>query len=327
MLKQLKDKEVLVTGGLGFIGSNIAHKLLEYGAKVTIIDSLIDGLGGNLFNVKNIEKDVKIVIADLRDDIICELVHGKDYIFNLAGQVSHIDSMEDPFTDLAINCQSQLSLLEACKKYNPETKIMFAGTRQVYGKPRYLPVNENHSLSPTDVNGINKIAGEWYHILYNKVYGIRTVSLRLTNTYGPKMLMKHSRQGFIAWFIRQVIDNEEIKIFGDGKQIRDFNYVDDVIKAFLLTALNEESNGKIYNLGGGNPTTLLDFVKLLIEINGNGKYKLVPFPEDRKKIDIGNFYADYTKIKKDLNWQPKILLREGLKMTIEYYRKYKKYYW
>ena len=255
------------------------------------------------------------------------LVKGQDYIFNLAGQVSHIDSMKDPYTDLEINCRSQLSILEACRKNNPGVKIVFAGTRQQYGKPDYLPVDENHPLHPTDVNGINKMAGEWYHILYNNVYGIRATSLRLTNTYGPRQLMKHSRQGFIAWFIRQAIDGEEIKIFGDGKQIRDFNYVDDVADAFLLAAAQNTSNGLIYNLGGDEPISLLDFTKLLIKIVGRGSYTLVPFPEDKKRIDIGDFYADYSKIRKALGWRYKTTLREGLAKTVEYYKKYRQYYW
>jgi UDP-glucose 4-epimerase len=235
--------------------------------------------------------------------------------------------MVDPFTDLEINCVSQLSILEACKNYNKDVKIVYAGTRQQYGKPNYLPVDENHLVQPTDVNGINKMAGEWYHILYCRVYGIRTTSLRITNTYGPRLLMKHNRQGFAGWFIRQVIDSERIKIFGDGSQVRDFTYVDDVVEAILLAATNEKADGDFFNLGSLEHISLLEFVKLLIELNGSGSYEIVPFPEDKKKIDIGSFYSNYSKIKNTLGWEPTIDLREGLSRTLEYYKKYKSYYW
>ncbi|MDD5353401.1 MAG: NAD-dependent epimerase/dehydratase family protein, partial [Candidatus Omnitrophica bacterium] len=225
-----KGKNVMVTGGLGFIGSNLAHKLVEFGANVSLVDSLMPDYGGNLFNIHGIENKVSVNISDVRDENNMRLlVKEQDYIFNLAGQVSHLDSMKDPFTDLEINCRAQLSILEACKKNNRDAKIVFTSTRQVYGKPDYLPVDEKHLLHPIDINGINKMAGEWYHILYNNVYNIKTTSLRLTNTYGPRLLMKHNRQGFVAWFVRQAIENDEIKIFGDGNQIRDFNYVDDVV--------------------------------------------------------------------------------------------------
>jgi len=327
-MPDFRGKKILITGGLGFIGSNLAIRLAKYGVDVTIVDSLIPDYGGNLFNIEEIKDKVHVNIADVRDrSSMNYLVRGKDYIFNLAGQVSHIDSMVDPFTDLEINCVSQLSILEACKNYNKDVKIVYAGTRQQYGKPNYLPVDENHLVQPTDVNGINKMAGEWYHILYCRVYGIRTTSLRITNTYGPRLLMKHNRQGFAGWFIRQVIDSERIKIFGDGSQVRDFTYVDDVVEAILLAATNEKADGDFFNLGSLEHISLLEFVKLLIELNGLGSYEIVPFPEDKKKIDIGSFYSDYSKIKNTLGWEPTVSLREGLKKTIEYYKKYKSYYW
>jgi len=324
----LKGQNVLITGGLGFIGSNLAHRLVALGAKVTIVDSLIPAYGGNLFNIKGIEDKVWINIADVRDQYgMNYLVQNQNYIFNLAGQVSHIDSMADPNTDLEINCKSQLSILEACRRNNPEVKIIFAGTRQQYGKPDYLPVDEKHPLHPTDVNGINKMAGEWYHILYNNVYGIQATSLRLTNTFGPRQLLKHSRQGFIAWFIRQAIDGETISIFGDGKQVRDFNYIDDVVDAFLIAAAHNDTNGRIYNLGGDEHVSLLDFVKLLLDVVGGGQYKIVPFPPEKKRIDIGDFYADYTRIRENLGWHCTTTLREGLEKTVAYYRKYREHYW
>jgi len=326
--KVYKNKKVLITGGLGFIGSNLAIRLCELGSDVIIIDSLIEDYGGNLFNIEPIKDRVKVNIADVRDESSMHyLVRGKDFIFNLAGQVSHIDSMKDPYTDLDINCRSQLSILEACKKNNKDVKIVYAGTRQEYGKPSYLPVDEKHLLHPTDVNGINKMAGEWYHILYNNVYGIRTTSLRLTNTYGPRQLLKHNRQGFIGWFIRLVLGNEEVQIFGDGKQLRDFNYIDDVVNAFLIAGARDKTCGNVYNLGSRRPISLNDLVELMISISGSGRYKFVPFPEDRKKIDIGDFYSDYTKIEKELGWKPGVSLKNGLKKTFDYYREYEQYYY
>ena len=323
-----RDKRVMLTGGLGFIGSNLAHRLVEYGADVLIVDSLIPEYGGNLFNVEGIKDRVRINIADVRDASgMRYLVRGQDYIFNLAGQVSHIDSMNDPFTDLEINCRSQLSLLEACRRNNPSVKIIYASTRQIYGAPDYLPVDEKHLLHPTDVNGINKMAGEWYHILYSNVYGIRATSLRLTNTYGPRLLMKHNRQGFIGWFIRLAIDGEEISLYGDGTQLRDLNYVDDVVEALLLAGATDMVNGNVYNLGGPEPVSLLQTVETLMEFCPQASFKLVPFPPEKKRIDIGDYYGDYTKIRKALGWEPRVSLREGLSKTIEYYREHKAHYW
>lgn len=326
--KIFKGKNVLITGGLGFIGSNLAHRLVDLEANVLIVDSLIPQYGGNLFNVHDIKDKITINIADIRDQHgMNYLVRDHDYIFNLAGQVSHIDSMEDPYTDLDINCRAQLSLLEACRHHNPSVKIIYAGTRQQYGKPIYVPVDEKHLQRPTDVNGINKMAGEWYHILYNNVYGLKATSLRLTNTYGPRQLMKHNRQGFISVFIRQAIIGEKILIFGDGKQIRDFNYVDDVVDALLLAAAYEDCDGQIFNLGGDEPMMLIDFVKLLQELAGGGEFELVPFPPEKKIIDIGDYYGDYRKIRATLGWKYRTTMREGLTRTLEYYRKYSEYYW
>jgi UDP-glucose 4-epimerase len=324
-LEEIADKfagkNVMITGGLGFIGSNLAHRLVTLGAHITLVDSLVPAYGGNPFNIRGIEDKVHVNIADVRDEhSMAYLVQGRDFIFNLAGQVSHIDSMEDPYTDLDINVRAQVSLLEACRKRNLNVKIVYTSTRQLYGKPKYLPVDENHIAHPTDANGINKLAGELYHILYHEVYGVRSVSLRLTNTYGPRQLIKHSRQGFIGWFIRQIVEGTEIKIYGDGNQIRDFNYVDDVVDAMLLAAASDEAYGQVFNLGGDEPMGLKALVELMIEINGGGSYQLVPFPADKKRIDIGSFYGDYSKIKAALGWKPKTPLREGLRKTIEYYK-------
>lgn len=315
------DKRVLITGGLGFIGSNVAHRLIDLGAEVLIVDSLIPEYGGNLFNVRSIEDRLRINIADVRDEHgLRYLVQEQDIIFNLAGQVSHTDSMTDPYTDLEINARSQLSLLEACRHGNPAAKVVYASTRQIYGRPEYLPVDERHPLQPADVNGINKLAGEWYHIVYNNVYGLRTVSLRLTNTYGPRMRIRDARQTFIGWWFRQLLEGQTLNIFGDGLQIRDFNYIDDVVEAMLMVAVSDAADGQIYNLGGDDPINLLNLARLMIEVNGGGDYQLRRFPDDRKRIDIGDFYGDYRKIRSKLGWRPVVGLRDGLTRTIDYFR-------
>ncbi len=317
----------LVTGGLGFIGSNLAWRLVELGAEVMLVDSLIPTYGGNLFNIKGLEHKLKINVADVRDKNSMDyLVRGQDYIFNLAGQISHLDSMVDPFTDLEINCRSQLSILEACRKNNAGVKIVYAGTRQIYGNPDYLPVDEKHLVRPTDVNGINKAAGERYHMVYATAYGMRTSSLRLTNCYGPRQWMRDNRLTSQGWLLRLVLDDDTAQIFGDGQQLRDLNYVDDVVDAFLRAAAFEEANGQFFNLGG-QPYSLLQQVEMMIELAGTGRYELVPWPENKQKISIGNYYADYGKIQNMLGWQPTIATEDGLRRTIEYYHHYKQYYW
>lgn len=321
-----RGRKVLVTGGLGFIGSNLCRELADLGALVTAVDSLLPDYGGNLFNLEGYENRVRINIADVRGHGMEFLVRGHDFLFNLAGQVSHIDSMTDPVTDLEINCTSQLRLLEAVRKGNPELKIVYAGTRQVYGKPMYLPVDEKHLLQPVDVNGINKIAGEFYHLLYQQVYGIRASSLRLTNTYGPRQLVRHNRQGFIGWFIRKAALREEIQIFGDGRQRRDFNHVRDVVDAFLRAGAIDAADGQAINLGGDAPISLLDLVTLLLDVAGGGSYSLVPFPPDRKSIDIGDFYADISRARAILGWAPTTDLLSGLEETISYYRRHREHY-
>jgi UDP-glucose 4-epimerase len=321
-----RGRKVLVTGGLGFIGSNLCRTLADLGASVLAVDSLLPDYGGNLFNLSGYEDKVRINIADVRGHGMEYLVRGQEVLFNLAGQVSHIDSMSDPFTDLEINCRSQLWILEAVRKRNPDLKIVYAGTRQVYGKPQRLPVDEGHLLNPTDVNGINKISGEMYHLVYHSVYGIRASSLRLTNTYGPRQLIRHNRQGFIGWFVRKAALGEEIQIFGDGSQKRDFNHVDDVVDAFLRAGAMPASDGQVFNLGGSEPLSLLALVKLLVEVAGGGSFRLVPFPEDRKRIDIGDFHADTHKVRAVLGWEPKVPLDRGLAETVAYYRAHREHY-
>jgi UDP-glucose 4-epimerase len=302
---------------------------------VLLVDSLIPEYGGNLFNIAGYEDKLKVNIADVRDEFSMDyLVQGRNFLFNLAGQNSHLDSMRDPYTDLEINCRAQLSILEACRKKNPGIKIVFTSTRQIYGKPDYLPVDERHLLHPTDVNGINKMAGEWYHILYNNVYSVRAVSLRLTNTYGPRMRVKDARQTFLGIWVRRLIEGAPLEIWGDGTQVRDFNYVDDVVEAMLLAAATDDANGQVYNLGSEETINFRDLAELCIEVNScgsppgdGGAYQIIPYPPDRKPIDIGDYYADYRRIRGKLGWTPKISLREGLTRTLDYYRQYRDHYW
>jgi UDP-glucose 4-epimerase len=318
----------LVTGGLGFIGSNLVHRLVDLGATVHVVDSLHPDHGGNRFNIADLEGQVRLDVKDLRDrDAIGGLIEGQDFIFNLAGQVSHLDSMRDPYTDLEANCLPHLILLEACRARNPGVKIVYTSTRQVYGQPDYLPVDERHPIHPSDINGIHKMAGERYHTIYNDVHGVRTTSLRLTNTYGPRQLMRHNRQGFVPWFIRLAIDEQEIVLYGDGQQRRDFNYVDDVVDALLRAAANERANGKVFNLGASPAVSLQSFTDQLIRVVGTGRYRFAAFPADRKAIDIGDYYADYGKIEEMLGWRPQVSLGEGLGRTVEYYRRHRQHYW
>jgi UDP-glucose 4-epimerase len=323
-----RGKRVLITGGLGFIGSNLARQLVTYGARVLLVDSLIPEYGGNLHNIAGIESDVDVNIADIRDQhSMAYLVQNQEFLFNLAGQTSHVDSMKAPDIDLDINCRAQLSLLEAVRKKNPDVKIVYASTRQIYGVPEWLPVDERHPLRPTDVNGINKMAGECYHILYNNVYGVRACALRLTNTYGPRMRVRDARQTFLGWWIRSAIDGKDIEIYGDGRQLRDFNYVDDVVHALLLAAASPEADGQVFNLGHRTYISLDDLAALLLRLTGNGERRLVPFPPDLKAIDIGDYYGDFTRINKVLGWQPWVGLADGLARTLEFFREHRQFYW
>ncbi len=313
-------RAVLITGGLGFIGSNLARRLVELGARVTLLDSLVPEYGGNLANIAGLEDQVRVNISDVRDPhSMTYLVQGQDFLFNLAGQTSHLDSMQDPYTDLEINCRAQLSILEACRRHNPAVKVVFASTRQVYGRPDRLPVKEDHLLRPTDVNGINKMAGEWYHILYSNVFGVRACAIRLTNTYGPRMRIKDARQTFLGIWIRLVLEGKPFEVWG-GEQLRDFTYVDDAVEALLLAAASDQTPGQIFNLGGDCVISLKALADLLVEVNGGGEYVLRSFPPERKRIDIGDYYADDSRIRAALNWQAKVPVREGLSRTLEYYR-------
>jgi UDP-glucose 4-epimerase len=318
-----RGRRVLVTGGLGFIGSNLARRLVDLGADVLLVDSLIPDYGGNLFNIDGIEERVRVNVADVRQATTMNyLVRDREVIFNLAGQVSHIDSMTDPQTDLEINCRSQLTMLEACRRHNRQVKVVFAGTRQVYGRPERLPVDETHLVRPTDINGINKAAGEYYHLVYNNVFGVRACSLRLTNVFGPRQLIKHNRQGFIGWFIRLAVEGREIQVYGDGSQLRDFVYVDDVSDAFLRAGADDACNGEVFNVGGEAPISHRDLVALLIDVAGSGSVRFVEWPPDKKIIDIGSFYADSSKFACTTGWRPSTSLRDGLARSVAFYREH-----
>lgn len=326
--QNIQGKEVLITGGVGFIGSNLARRLVALGAKVTLVDSLIPIYGGNLHNIEDIRGEVTLNISDVRDPFaMAYLVQGKDYLFNLAGQTSHLDSMTNPQADLDINASAQLSILEACRQHNQEIKIVFASTRQLYGKPEYLPVDEEHPIRPVDVNGINKLAGEWYHLLYNNVYGIRTCALRLTNTYGPGMRVKDARQTFLGIWIKNVIEGKPILVFGDGLQLRDFNYVDDVVDALLMAVLDSKADGQVFNLGSKEVVNLKQLAQMVCELLHGASYEIVPFPPERKAIDIGDYYSNYDKLQTAIGWQPKIELEQGLTSCLAYYQEHQQAYW
>jgi UDP-glucose 4-epimerase len=323
-----RGRSVLITGGLGFIGSNLARQLVALDdVKVVILDGLIPGQGGNPFNLSGVRDRVTVHRADMGDeDLVNHLVSGVDYIFNLVGQSSHVDSLLHPLRDLQQNCAAQLTLLEACRNFNPHVKIVFTSTRQVYGRPIYLPVEEQHRLAPVDINGIHKLTAEHYHLLYHRLYGTRAVCLRLTNTYGPRQLINHNRQGFIGWFVRQAIMGEVIELYGEGLQRRDLNYIDDVVDALLLAGSSERAEGEIFNLGGDEPVTLADVAQELISITGRGTIRAARFPPEEQLIDIGNCWLSCRKIEVMLGWRPRTPLRVGLARTIEFYRQHLAHY-
>lgn len=314
-----RGKRVLITGGLGFIGSNLAARLIDLGVDVLVVDSMVPEYGGNLFNLEGLEGRVRVNISDIRDPhSLSHLIFDRDVIFNLAGQTSHMDSMSDPFTDLAINCSAQLNLLEICRKHNPNANIVFASTRQIYGRPRYLPVDEKHPLDPVDVNGINKIAGESYHLLYSRVYGMRTAVLRLTNTYGPRMRIKDARQTFLGVWIRAAVEGRPFEVWG-GEQLRDYTYVDDAVDALIAAARLSESAA--FNLGGDRVISLRDTAEILVGSTGTS-YVIREFPPERKRIDIGDYYTDDAAFRSVTGWSPRVSLEEGLRRTVEFYRRH-----
>ena len=322
-----KGKNALVLGGAGFIGSNLALRLVELGANVTVVDGMLEQYGGNMANLAPVRDQIKINFADIRNRKPLQfLVPDQEFIFSMAGQTSHIESMTDPITDLDINCRSQLSLLDCCRDWNPAATIIYASTRQLYGRPQYLPVDEKHPIQPVDVNGINKLAAELYYTLYSQIYGLKCVSLRLTNTYGPRQHVSGNKQGFAGIFIRRAISGEKIQIFGDGMQLRDFNYIDDVVDAILASASDPALAGRVFNLGTDRYYSLKDFVELLHRWCGF-EHSIVPFPPDHKAIDIGDYYGSYQLFHEATGWKPKVELAEGLEATVAYFKMNRAAYW
>lgn len=312
--------KILITGGLGFIGSNLARRLVAEQHSVTLVDSLIPQYGGNLFNIHGLENSLVVNISDVRDPYsIRELLKGVDVVFNLAGQTSHADSMKDPFTDLDINAKAQLSLLEAVRDVVPDAVVVFASTRQIYGRPQYLPVDEHHPIRPVDVNGVNKVAGEQFHLLYHDVYGIKTTALRLTNTYGPGMRIKDARQTFLGIWIKNLLVGNPIQVFGDGLQLRDFNYVDDVVDALIKASVSCACYGRAFNLGSSEVINLADLATLLTDMKQDASWLRVAFPPERKAIDIGDYYSDYKLAEELTGWCPATALSAGLEKTMVYY--------
>ena len=321
-----KGARVIITGGLGLIGSALARQLVALGAEVLLVDSMIPEYGGNLANIADIRDRVAVNIGDIRGGYVLRyILDGQDFLFNLAAQTSHLDSMAAPEDDLAINCAAQLQLLEACRAFNPGITIVHAGTRQIYRRPDYLPVDERHPLRPVDVNGVNKMAGEAYHLLFRDVYGIKSRSLRLTNVYGPGMRIKDARQTFLGIWLRRVIQGEPFEVWG-GEQRRDLLYVDDAAQAFLYAAVTQEAEGLALNVGGDEPCNLADLAEAIIAAYGGGKYEIRDFPAERRRIDIGDFVTDDRRFRAISGWRPRVCLADGLRRSLDYYRRHLAFY-
>jgi UDP-glucose 4-epimerase len=323
-----RGKKVLVTGGLGFIGSNLSARLIESGAKVTIVDNMMPRLGGNLFNVKEITDHIQINFSDVRDEHSMDyLVKNQDLIFHLAGQVNHVDSIRNPIQDLDINCRGTLVLLESCRKYNQEVKVIFSGTRGEYGASVKLPVGEDHPTNPKGIYAVTNLSAEKMVLVYDDVHKISGTCLRITNTYGPRHQMAHDEYGVLNWFIRKAIDDELIPVFGEGHILRDFLFVDDLVECLLQVAICPSAYGEVFNVGTGIPISFIDLAKKIVEVAGSGKVAFTEFTKERKEVEPGDYYTDISKVRKVVGWTPKTDLSEGLKKTIEFYRKYKKEYW
>jgi len=324
----MKGRKILITGGMGFIGSNLAHRLVQEGARVRILDNFHPDYGANPFNLQGIEKEVEIIQGDVRDEASVEkAVRDVEIVFHLAAQVSHVDSMSQPFYDLDVNARGTLILLEACRKTGSPIRFIYGGTRGQYGRLTRTPVDETHPLFPRDIYGVHKTAGELYTLVYTSAFGLQGVSLRISNTYGPRHQMKHPKYGVLNYFIRLALDNQTIPIFGDGSQLRDYIYVEDVVEALLLAARSSEATGEVWNLGSGHPIPFREMVEKIVKICGSGRYEFVPFPEERKRIETGDFVADTSRISSILGWSPRVGLENGLRETIDFYRRYRQYYW
>ena len=328
MIQDFKNKKVLVTGGLGFVGSNLSIKLAELGADILIVDNMLPRQGGNIFNIEPVKDKVKINISDIRNQVsMNHLVKDQDYVFHLAGQVNHVDSVKNPHQDLSINVEGTLTIMEALKQNNPEAKVIFTGTRGEYGTSLNLPVTEKHEINPIGIYAITNFAAERIVLTYYNLHKIKSVCLRITNTYGPRHQMNHDQYGVFNWFIRKALDNETISIFGDGRILRDYLYIDDLVDSLIMTAACDNAYGEVYNAGTGIPVSFLELAKKIIEIAGSGDIKYTEFTAERKALEPGDYYADVSKIKNAVKWEPKTKLEDGIKKTIQYYREFKKYYW
>jgi UDP-glucose 4-epimerase len=313
---------VLVTGGLGFIGSTLAARLVELGAEVALLDNLFADGGGNPANIAPIRDRVRVEIADLRDArVLAPLLDGRDYLFNLAARTSHMDSLADPLGDLEVNGRDQLGLLELCRVHAPRAVIVYAGTRQLYGRggPDRGPIDESHLLQPPDPNGVSKMAAEAYHLLYHRIHDLAAVSLRLTNTYGPRMRIKDARQTFLGLWLGRVLAGQPFEVWG-GEQRRDLAYVDDVAEAFLFAAASPEATGRALNIGGGGSLPLSELARLLIAASGGGRYEVKPYPPERLKIEFGDYEADDGLFRRLTGWRPTVELAQGLARTLAFFR-------
>jgi len=325
---KIRGKEVLITGGLGMIGSTIARKLAKYGARVTLMDACIEPYGANFFNTDDIRDIIKLNISDIRDkESIKILVRNKDVIFNLAAQVSHNDSIENPLLDADINYIGHLNVLEALRNYNTKAVILHSGSRLQFGRNESVPVGENHPLKPRTPYALNKTAAENSYFFYQEMYGINCVVFRIANPYGPRSQMKHSKYSMINWFLRQVMENHSITIFGDGSQIRDYIYVDDLADAFIAASVNEQCYGHAFNVGSGRGTRFSEMAETIVKVAKSGNVEYVPWPEDYVNVETGDYITDISKICSFIDWQPMTDLKTGIEQTFEYYRKYKSHYW
>lgn len=318
----IRDKAVLITGGLGFIGSSIAHRCVASGAEVTLLDACLEPYGWNFANIQEIEKRVTFVKGDVRDrKMMKKLVSKADIVFHMAAQVGREISMEDPKLDADVNCMGMLNILESAREMNTPPKIVYAGSRGQVGEPVYLPVDEKHPDHPTDIYGINKLAAEKYLLLYYQVYAIPVVSLRLNNVYGPRCQMHAGFYGILNWFMANAMQDRPITVYGKGRQTRDYIYIDDVVDAFVRSAVSDQAMGEMFYVGSGKETVFLDMVKKVVQSVGKGEIIHVPFPPTREKIDIKRFVVTTEKIQKTLGWKAKVNLKTGLALTHAFYHK------
>lgn len=326
--ERYRGKRVLITGGLGMIGSTIARKLVPNGARVTLVDSCIEPYGANVFNVQDIRDGITINISDIRDkESMKVLVRDQDIIFNLAGQVSHNDSLNDPYLDADINYIGHLNVLECLRRFNGDAVVLHAGSRLQFGRIERNPVDEFHPLRPRTPYALNKTAAENTYLFYHEVHGIRTVAFRIANPYGPRSQMRHSKYSMINWFIRQAMEGKTITIFGDGKQVRDYIFVDDLADAFIHAAVTPRCHGKVYNVGSGVGTGFRDMAEAVIAAVGSGSLAFVPWPPNYINVETGDYITDIGRIASDTNWRPSTNLVDGVRATFEYYLQHRSHYW